>query len=146
VSVLFTEDFYRKLKKNESDRERLMTMRIASVVCGVAATLCALYMAKLNQRSLFQTWNELFALLGGGFLGIYILGTYTHRANSIGAFTGAIASIGVTLGLKYGTAVHWYFYTPGSVIGCVVIGYVVSLLTPPPRHSLAGLTIFDMKK
>ena len=145
VSILFTEDFYRKVKKNATDRERLLTMRIASIVGGVAATITALYMAKLNQRSLFQTWNELFALLGGGFLGIYILGTYTHRANAIGAFTGAIASIGVTLWLKYFTAVHWYFYTPGAVIACVVIGYVVSLLTPPPKHSLAGLTIFDMK-
>ena len=145
VSILFTEDFYRKVKKNATDRERLLTMRIASLVCGTAATICALYMAKLNQRSLFQTWNELFALLGGGFLGIYILGTYTHRANAIGAFTGAIASIGVTLWLKYFTAVHWYFYTPGAVIACVVIGYVVSLLTPPPKRSLAGLTIFDMK-
>ncbi len=146
VSILFTEDFYRKIKKNATDRERLLTMRIASIVCGVAATITALYMAKLNMRSLFQTWNELFALLGGGFLGIYILGTYTHRANAIGAFTGAIASIGVTLWLKYFTAVHWYFYTPGAVIACVVIGYVVSLVTPPPKHSLAGLTIFDMKR
>lgn len=145
VSILFTEDFYRKFKKNATDRERLLTMRIASIVCGVAATITALYMAKLNMRSLFQTWNELFALLGGGFLGIYILGTYTNRANAIGAFTGAIASIGVTLWLKYFTAVHWYFYTPGAVIACVVIGYVVSLLTPPPKHSLAGLTIFNMK-
>jgi solute:Na+ symporter, SSS family len=145
VSILFTEDFYRKMKKNATDRQRLLTMRVASLVCGTAATICALYMAKLNQRSLFQTWNELFALLGGGFLGIYILGTYTHRANAIGAFTGAIASIGVTLALKYFTAVHWYFYTPGAVIACVVIGYVVSLLTPPCKHSLAGLTIFDMK-
>jgi solute:Na+ symporter, SSS family len=145
VSILFTEDFYRKIKKTATDRERLVTMRIASLVAGTAATICALYMAKLNQRSLFQTWNELFALLGGGFLGIYILGTYTHRANAIGAFTGAIASIGVTLALKYFTAVHWYFYTPGAVIACVVIGYVVSLLTPPCQHSLAGLTIFDMK-
>ncbi len=146
VSILFTEDFYRKIKKDATDRERLVTMRIASLVAGTAATICALYMAKLNQRSLFQTWNELFALLGGGFLGIYILGTYTHRANAIGAFTGAIASIGVTLALKYFTAVHWYFYTPGAVISCVVIGYIVSLVTPPPKHSLAGLTIFDMKR
>ena len=145
VSILFTEDFYRKFKKNTTDRERLVTMRIASVICGTAATITALYMAKLNQRSLFQTWNELFALLGGGFLGIYILGTYTHRANAIGAFTGAIASIATTLWLKYFTAVHWYFYTPGAVISCVLIGYLVSLLTPPPKHSLAGLTIFDMK-
>ncbi len=146
VSILFTEDFYRKFRKNTTDRQRLISMRIASIICGTAATICALYMAKLNMRSLFQTWNELFALLGGGFLGIYILGTYTHRANAIGAFTGAIASIGVTLALKYFTAVHWYFYTPGAVIACVVIGYIVSLVTPAPKHSLAGLTIFDMKQ
>ena len=145
VSILFTEDFYRKMRKTTTDRERLWTMRLASVACGVAATITALYMAKLNQRSLFQTWNELFALLGGGFLGIYILGTYTHRANAIGAFTGAICSIGVCLWLKYFTSVHWYFYSPGSVISCVVIGYLVSLVTPSAKHSLAGLTVFDMK-
>ncbi len=146
VAILFTEDFYGKLKKNISDRERLLTMRIASLVAGSVATLCALYMATMNLRSLFQTWNELFAMLGGGFLGVYILGTYTRRANAIGAFSGALASIGVALWLKYGTAVHWYFYTPGAVIACVVIGYAVSLGTPPPRHSLAGLTIFDTKR
>jgi Na+/proline symporter len=120
-------------------------MRIASVVAGTVATLCALYMAKLNMRSLFQTWNELFALLGGGFLGIYILGTYTHRANSVGAFSGAIASIVAALWLKYFTAVHWYFYTPGAEITCVVVGYVVSLLTPRSKKDLTGLTIFDKK-
>ena len=145
VAILFTEDFYAKLKKNISDRERLRTMRLASLAAGTVATLCALYMATMNLRSLFQTWNELFAMLGGGFLGVYILGTYTRRANSIGAFSGALASIGVALWLKYGTAVHWYFYTPGAVIACVVIGYAVSLGTPRPRHSLAGLTVFDTK-
>lgn len=146
VAILFTEDFYGKLKKNLSDRKKLLTMRIASLVAGSVATLCALYMATMNLRSLFQTWNELFAMLGGGFLGVYILGTYTRRANAIGAFSGALASIGVALWLKYGTAVHWYFYTPGAVIACVVIGYIVSLATPPPRHSLAGLTVFDTKR
>jgi solute:Na+ symporter, SSS family len=145
VAILFTEDFYRKLKKGVGDQERLLVMRLASIAAGTAATLCALYMAKLNQRSLFQTWNELFALLGGGFLGIYILGTYTRRTNAIGAFTGAIASIGVTIWMKNCTAIHWYAYMPGAVISCVVIGYVVSLVTPRQKHSLAGLTVFDMK-
>jgi len=145
VAILFTEDFYRKVKKEATDAQRLRVMRLASLVAGTAATLCALYMAELNQRSLFQTWNELFALLGGGFLGIYILGTYTRRANAIGAFTGALCSIGVTVCLRHYTAVHWYFYTPGSVMACVAIGYLVSLCTPPPRHSLAGLTVFDVK-
>jgi Na+/proline symporter len=97
VAILFTEDFYRKIKKDATDGQRLLVMRIASGITGMMATSCALYMATLSQRSLFQTWNELFALLGGGFLGIFILGTYTRRANAIGAFSGAIVSIVVTI-------------------------------------------------
>jgi len=146
VAILFTEDFYRKLRTDASDRERLLVMRLASMVAGALATGCALYMASMNQRSLFQIWNELFALLGGGFLGIYILGSYTRRANAIGAFSGAIFSIGFTVWLKTCTPVHWCMYMPGGVISCVVFGYVVSLLTPPSKHSLAGLTVFDMRQ
>ena len=128
VAILFTEDFYSKFSKNINDRTRLRVMRITSLVAGVIATSCALYMAGLNQRSLFQTWNELFALLGGGFLGIYILGTFTRRANAAGAITGALVSV------------------PATVMTCVVVGYVVSLLTPASTHDLAGLTVFDMKE
>jgi SSS family transporter len=146
VAILFTEDFYRKIKKDATDGQRLLVMRIASGITGMMATSCALYMATLSQRSLFQTWNELFALLGGGFLGIFILGTYTRRANAIGAFSGAIVSIVVTIWMKNYTSIHWYAYTPGAVFACVGFGYLVSLLTPPPTHSLKGLTIFDMKE
>lgn len=145
VAILFTEDFYRKLRKDATDGRRLLVMRIASAVTGMMATGCALYMATLSQRSLFQTWNELFALLGGGFLGIFILGTYTRRANAIGAFSGAIVSIAVTIWMKNYSSIHWYAYMPGAVVACVGFGYLVSLCTPPPTHSLKGLTIYDMK-
>lgn len=146
VATIFTEDFYRKMKKGASDHERLVVMRIASVVSGLVATACALYMAKMNMRSLFQTWNELFALLGGGFLGVFILGIFTHRTHAIGAFTGAVASIAVTVLVKKFTALHWYGYMPAAVIACVAIGYVVSLLVPGRKKDLAGLTVFDIKR
>jgi solute:Na+ symporter, SSS family len=56
VATIFTEDSYRKLSPNSNDRQRLLVMRLASVVSGVVATSCAIYMAKMNMRSLFQTW------------------------------------------------------------------------------------------
>ncbi len=146
VAILFTEDFYRKLKKDVGDRERLITMKVASAAAGMVATGCAMYMAGLNQRSLFQTWNEMLALLGGGFLGIYVLGTYTRRANSMGAFTGAVASIVATVLVKKYTPVHWYAYLPIAVATCVVIGYLVSLITPRQNKDLTGLTIFDIRR
>lgn len=146
VATIFTEDFYRKMRKDATDRERLVVMRVGSIVSGLIATGCALYMGKMNLRSLFQTWNELFALLGGGFLGIYILGIFTHRANAIGAFTGALASIAVTVFVKKCTDLHWYGYMPAAAIACVVIGYLVSLVTPRSQKDLSGLTVFDMRR
>ncbi len=146
VAILFTEDFYAKFSKNMNDRIRIRVMRITSLVAGVIATGCALYMAGLNQRSLFQTWNELFALLGGGFLGIYILGTFTRRANAAGAITGALVSVPATFAIKHYTDLHWAAYMPAAVMTCVAIGYLVSLLTPACDHDLAGLTVFDMKE
>lgn len=146
VATIFTEDFYRKMRKNSTDHQRLVTMRVASVASGLIATGCALFMAKLNMRSLFQTWNELFALLGGGFLGIFILGIFTHRTNAVGALTGALSSIAVTIYVKNFTTLHWYGYMPAAVISCIVIGYVVSLLVPGKQKDLTGLTIFDINR
>jgi SSS family transporter len=145
VAVLFTEDFYRKLRPDASDAGRLGTMRFASLGAGALATGCALYMASLNQRSLFQTWNEMIALLGGGFLGIYVLGTFTRRANLIGAFTGAAASIGMTIWVRSSTSIHWYAYSPIAVATCIAVGYFVSLAIPTRSRDLTGLTVFDMK-
>lgn len=144
VATIFVEDFYGNFKKT-TDRERLIVLKITSALSGLIGTGCALYMASLNQPSLFQTWNELFALLGGGFLGIYILGIFTRRTNAVGAVVGAIASIFVTIYVKKFTTVHWYFYMPVAVFSCVGIAYVVSLIFPGPRKDLNGLTVFDMR-
>lgn len=146
VATVFAEDFYLKMRPTASDREALITMRVVSILSGVLATACAIYMARMNMRSLFQTWNELMALLGGGFAGIFILGIFTHRANTIGAMTGALSSIVVAVLVKQYTALHWYGYMPAAVLSCVVIGYLVSLVTPGRANNLAGLTMFDINR
>ncbi len=145
VGILFCEDFVAKFHKNITDHGRVLVMRITTLVAGVIATGCALYMAGLSQRSLFQTWNELFALLGGGFLGIYILGTFTRRANAAGAAAGALVSVPATFFIKHATDLHWAAYMPAAVATCVAVGYLVSLITPTRPRDLAGLTVFDMK-
>jgi len=38
--------------------------------------------------------------------------------------------------------VHPYFYLAISILLCIVIGYLASLLFPAPQRSLKGLTIY----
>ncbi|MEM0964774.1 MAG: sodium/solute symporter [Verrucomicrobiota bacterium] len=146
VATLISEDFYRRIKRDSSDRSRLILMKVSSLVVGVIGTGIAFYMAQMDLTSIFKTWNEAVALLGGGFVGIYIVGMFTKRVHSGGAFIGAIASIAIVIYAKNMTAFHWVFYVPIAVVSCMVVGYLVSMILPrDPSKDLTGLTVFSRK-
>jgi solute:Na+ symporter, SSS family len=145
VATLVSEDFYRKFKPKATDKSALFLMKFTSLFVGLFGTVIAVYMASMDLRSIFQTWNEITALLGGGFLGIYILGMFTTRATTAGSITGALASIVCVLYIRSFTPIHWTFYNPVAVLSCIVIGYLVSLLGKQ-KKDLNGLTAFTMIK
>jgi solute:Na+ symporter, SSS family len=145
VSVLVSEDFYRRFSKNADDRKRLRLMKTVSYFVGVIGIALALWMATFEVRSIFETWNRIVALLGGGFVGIYALGMFTTRANGIGAFCGAIASVLWTLAADRFSGMHWSLLAPSATLACIVVGYTISLFSGMPKRDLTGLTIFTMK-
>jgi len=142
VATLVGEDFYRRWRPDASDRSRLRVMQAASIAAGAVGTGTALYMASLDLTSMFKTWNEVIALLGGGILGVYILGMFTTRTNAAGATVGAVGSIVAGFWLKSAAPIHYIFYTPALVLLCVVLGYLSSLCLPSRPRDLAGLTVF----
>ena len=146
TATIISEDFYRKFFKNATDENRLKVMKWGSLVVGVIGTCMALFMASLEIKSMFKTWNIMMALLGGGFIGIYILGIFTRRANTIGACIGAAASIVCTVLVKELTPLHWVFFTPVAVLSCILVGYFTSLIIPCKKNKLDGLTIYNLIK
>ncbi len=59
-------------------------------------------------------WAQTMALLGGGFVGVYILGMFTRRANGFGAVAGALGSA-------------------FAALSCIAFGYLFSFLRPAPQ-------------
>lgn len=146
VATLINEDFYRRIRPKISDRSQLRFMMAMSLVTGIIGTGSALYMASAQITSMFEVWNQIAALLGGGFVGMFVLGIFTTRTNSAGAITGALSSIAMTLYLKYCTDVHWVAYAPLAVLSCVAVGYLASFAFPNESRNLTGLTIFTRSK
>lgn len=142
VATLVSEDFYRRYFPNSTDASRLRLMKLSSLGAGLFGTGVSLYMARMNITSMFQTWNEIVALLGGGFVGIYILGMFTTRASSAGAIVGALASVAAAILVKGYTDIHWIFYAPAAILSCVVVGYLASIVLPGQPRDLTGLTVF----
>lgn len=142
VSTLASVDFYEKLVKNPTQKQSVLFAEIMTVVAGLIGIGLALLLSRYDIHSLFDVSIELAGLLGGGFAGAYTLGMFTRRANSPGVAIGIGCSIALTFVAWSFKLVHPYFYLAISILLCIVIGYVASLLFPAPTRSLKGLTIY----
>jgi len=146
IATLISVDFYERYAKNATATKSVRLAEATTLITGALGTALALYLSTLNVASLWDKFIELMALLGGGFAGIYALGMFTRRANWQGCVIGIVASIALTVGAKYGTHLHVLMYAFVSTSGCIIFGYLGSLLFPAPTQSLRGLTIFDQVK
>lgn len=142
VTTVVIRDFYPVLGRKGSDAKMLNDARIITLLVGLLGTGIALLMATFEIQSMFDLWMEILGVVGGCFGGVFLLGMFTKRANTIGALSGAIGSIIITVLVKYNSDVHFMLFSTVSVLSCLLIGYLVSLLTEPPNNDLTSLTIF----
>jgi Na+/proline symporter len=73
---------------------------------------------------------------------LFLLGVLTTRANATGALTGACVGAGTMFWLWKSTPINGYLYTTCGITTCVLVGYLVSLLTGGRQKDLTGLTLF----
>jgi SSS family transporter len=142
VATLASVDFYEKLVANPDPKKSVLFAELMTVAAGLIGIGFALVLSRYDIHSLFDVSIELAGLLGGGFAGAYTLGMFTRRANSQGVAIGVASAILLTTLAWSLKLVHPYFYLAISILLCIVIGYLASLLFPPPQQSLKGLTIY----
>jgi len=142
VATLASVDFYEKLARDPTPRQSVRFAEWMTVAVGLVGIGLALLLSTFDIHSLFDLSIELAGLLGGGFAGAYTLGMFTRRANAKGVAIGIGSSIALTLVAWSMDLVHPYFYLAISIMLCIVIGYLASLLFPPPAQNLDGLTIY----
>jgi Na+/proline symporter len=142
IATLVSVDFYERFAKDPQPARSLRVAKWAIFCTGLFGTVFALLLTRFSLPSLFDTFLALTGLLGGGLGGTYALGMFSRRANWQGAMIGTVGSIFVTLAVQHWSSLSFLLYTSTAIFSCIVIGYIASLLFPPPRQSLSGLTIF----
>jgi SSS family transporter len=145
TASVVVSDFQGTLRPRSTERQRMRLAQGTTLVCGLLATLFAMYLARLNVASLWDQFIKLVALIGGGFPGVFALGLLSRRANAIGVMVGAVASIVVTWRVQTHTATNPFFHGFVAIASCMLIGYVASLLTAraSDKKDLSGLTVWD---
>ena len=142
VSTLAVTDFYKRFRPEATDHQCLVLGKWLTGLVGAAGTGAALLMATFEIKSIFDMWTQLSFLVMGGFGGVFILGMFTRRANGWGALIGAVSSIGITAAVKAFTDLHFWAYGWVSVLACVAVGYLFSLVLPHREVDLGGLTVY----
>lgn len=87
-STIVLTDYYQRIRKQTSDRERLWVLKVASLVIGVLGILIAL--ALVNVDSILDAWWKLSSIFSGGMLGLFLLGYLAKKAKNIDAAIGVI--------------------------------------------------------
>lgn len=145
VANLGVEDVYRRFNKNASDHSCVILGRTLTVVFGLIGTGFALWIGATNR--LDSVWDLSFILMGyvlAPLTGIYVLGVFTKRANSLGAWVGAFAGVVSCFLAKKYLHLNSLAYLPFVMFTCIIVGYLASLVLPGRKVDLAGLTAYTL--
>jgi len=144
VSAVVTTDFYRRFTPEASEKNCLKLARLATGLTGLVGTIAALIMAAYAGR-FNSTWDLFLYILfwlGSPLAGMFILGIFTKRANGLGVCIGAAAGAIAILLVMTLTELSGLLYPVIGLGGCVIVGYLVSLLAPDAKpRDLSDLTI-----
>jgi SSS family transporter len=139
IATTVTIDWYQRFKPEATDHQSLRLARVIIVIVGLLAMGIAVYMARTDIKSAFFLFQKILGLISSALVGIFILGVFTKRANTIGALAGAAVSLGLLLYIFFYTQLHFYMLAVIGIPTCVVVGYVVSLATPQWSRPTDGL-------
>ncbi len=165
ISAVIVEDYYGRIKKNATDRQKLRVGKIAVLVVGIGAMYIATLYLKWGGQSLLGSLFAIYAIFSAGIVGVLILGLFSRRANNQGLIIGIATSVlftayavltstsfdmgsGKQILLDLGT---WNFPHSTYMLGVyshlivLVVGYIASLFFKTPLAD-KELTIYGYKK
>lgn len=93
LSAVLTEDFYGRLKKKATDKQKLIFGKIMVVISGIMALLVATLYVKIGGKNALAIVFSLYAIFSGGIAGMLLLGLFSRRANKKGLYTGIAVCI-----------------------------------------------------
>ena len=144
VATVITTDFFKRLLPLKSERQYLRIARIITIIIGALGTAIALLMAGLGISSLWDQFNMIVGLFAGGLGGVFVLGIFFKRANGIGAIIGLVLSGLIQFVVKEYTSTHLLLYAFTGMVSCIIIGYIVSYVTPQAKKQKQKYTLSQL--
>ena len=130
-STVILTDFYRCLRPNASEREKLLVLKLSGVVVGLLGILIALALVSVD--SALDAWWKLSSVFSGGMLGLFLLGFVSQRVRNVDAAIGVVCGVLVIawisaselLGLP-ASGIHEYLAIVFGTIVIFLVGFLIA--------------------
>ena len=145
LSAVGVEDYYRKLRPNSTDAQRLFAGKIIVAVSGVLAVAAGMFIAHKGESAL-TLYYAATAIVSAGLAGMFLLAFFSRRATRQGLWVGIIAALIFTAwatltGSKFKLLdLGWNYDWPDVMIGVIahvivlVVGYGASWFFPADKN------------
>jgi SSS family solute:Na+ symporter len=150
ATVVLTDYYTRYFKKSPSERQSMQLLYISSLVISISGICIA--MAMINVKSALDAWWKLASIFSGGMLGLFLLGVFSRKKNTVGAVIGVIAGLLVILWLSLsnlflgpsaaGNQIHTYLTIVLGTSTIFLVGFLVSLFARKKTVPLIMLGMF----
>ena len=129
IATVVTTDFYKLFRKTASDKQQLRFAKLFTILLGFLGCLIAMYLVYLRNPSIWDQYLKIIGLFGGCLAGMFMAGIFFPRINSTGILMGFLFSC-VGLYFVQKSTINFFLYPLFAVAGCVIIGYIFSILFP----------------
>lgn len=130
IATAYISDIQKRFNKNSSDAHSLKLAKWITVIIGFIGTCSAMFIAFTHVDFIFNYFQEVLGVFGGGLAGVFVLAIFTKKANATGAIVGVLGGAAMTWLVKYNTDISLYLYGAVGVVSSVLIGYLVSVVFP----------------
>lgn len=151
IATVVSKDFYQRFLPNRSDSELLRFAKSLTVVLGVIGTAAACAMASYDIKYLLDLFLNIVGILLGPLAGLFALGIFFPRCNSLHAWVGVLVSAGLLLLVNrlfpfdsFGDALVHPLVNGGiAMVACLVSAWFASIVVPMKGAIASELTYFS---
>lgn len=125
-STVILADYYQRFRKQAGNREKLVVLKLASLLVGVAGALVAF--AFMNADSALDAWWALSSIFSGGMLGLFLLGYVSRKARNVDAALGVVCGLIVLCWVVIDPLVHANLAIVFGTLVVFLVGFITSNL------------------
>lgn len=146
ITTAVVKDFIEPAAEDRPDRDRMGLARALTVLLGVVGTASAMILATIEIRYLFDAFQRIIGLFGGGVAGVFLMAVFSSRANASGALAGLVFGGALTLAVASWTDVNFLLYAGIGTVSCIAIGLLVSAASGGNSKDIDGLTVASVRR